>query len=45
MAPEPEIRQAAELARTILRQTLDKLRQQPEPEDRQISLFNDWDEG
>lgn len=45
LAPEPEIRQAAELARTILRQTLDKLRQQPAAEERQISLFNDWDEG
>jgi putative DNA methylase len=44
MAPEPEVRRAAELARTILRQTLDKLRQQPE-EQRQFSLFNDWDEG
>jgi putative DNA methylase len=45
MAPEPEIRNASELARTILRQTLDRLRQQPIELDRQLALFNDWDEG
>lgn len=44
MAPELEIREAADLARTILRQTLDKLRQQPVELDRQLKLFNDWDE-
>ncbi len=44
MAPEPGIRQAAELARSILRQTLEKLRQQPVELDRQLILFNDWDE-
>ena len=33
------------LARTILRQTLDKLRQQPTELERQLALFNDWDEG
>jgi putative DNA methylase len=44
MAPELQIRQAADLARTILRQTLDKLRQQPVELDRQLKLFNDWDE-
>jgi putative DNA methylase len=44
MAPETEIREAAELARTILRQTLDKLRQQPVDLDHQLMLFNDWDE-
>lgn len=44
MAPESEIREAATLARTILRQTLDKLRQQPAELDRQLKLFNDWDE-
>ena len=44
MAPEPQIRQASELARTILRQTLDKLRQQPAELDRQLKLFNDWGE-
>lgn len=43
-AIEQEIRQAAELARTILRQTLDRLRQQPTELDRQLKLFNDWDE-
>ena len=42
-AIEPEIRQAAELARTILRQTLEKLRQQPAELEKQLSLFNDWD--
>jgi putative DNA methylase len=45
MAPESDIREAAELARTILRQTLDRLRQQPVELDRQLKLFNDWDEG
>lgn len=44
MAPESEVRQAAELSRSILRQTLDKLRQQPVELDRQLKLFNDWDE-
>ena len=44
MAPEPQIREAAQLARTILRQTLDGLRQQPAELDRQLSMFNDWDE-
>jgi len=44
MAPEPQIRNAAHLARTILRQTLDGLRQQPAELDRQLSMFNDWDE-
>lgn len=44
MAPESEIREAAELARTILRQTLDRLRQQPVELDHQLKLFNDWDE-
>lgn len=45
MAPDLEIRQASDLSRTILRQTLDKLRQQPIELDRQLKLFNDWDEG
>jgi putative DNA methylase len=45
MAPEPHIRQASDLARTILRQTLGKLRQQPAELERQLKLFNDWDEG
>jgi hypothetical protein len=44
MASEPQIRNAAHLARTILRQTLDGLRQQPAELDRQLSMFNDWDE-
>src|SRR5262249_34039698 len=43
MSPESEIRTAAALARTILRQTLDNLRQQPTELERQLSLFNDWD--
>ncbi len=43
MAPESNIREAAGLARTILRQTLDKLRQQPVELDRQLKLFDDWD--
>lgn len=42
-AIEAEIREAAELARTILRQTLEKLRQQPAELEKQLALFNDWD--
>ena len=45
MSPDPELRGASALARTILRQTLDRLRQQPAELERQLSLFNDWDEG
>jgi len=45
MSPDPELRAASTLSRTILRQTLDKLRQQPIELERQLSLFNDWDEG
>ena len=44
MAPEPEIRQASGLARTILQRTLDKLRQQPVEFAQQLALFNDWEE-
>jgi putative DNA methylase len=44
MSLDPEIRSAAALARIILRQTLEKLRQQPKELERQLSLFNDWDE-
>ena len=44
MSPDPEVRAASTLARTILRQTLEKLRQQPAELERQLSLFNDWDE-
>jgi putative DNA methylase len=44
MSPDPELRAASTLARTILRQTLEKLRQQPAELERQLSLFNDWDE-
>jgi len=44
LAPEPEIRDAAQLARAILRQTLDGLRQRPAELDRQLRMFNDWDE-
>jgi putative DNA methylase len=43
MSADPEIRTASTLARTILRQTLDKLRQLPAELERQLSLFNDWD--
>jgi putative DNA methylase len=43
-AIEPEIRQAADLARTILRQTLEKLRQQPAVLEEQLKLFNDWEQ-
>jgi len=44
MSPDPELQAASTLARTILRQTLDKLRQQPIELERQLSLFNDWDD-
>jgi len=44
MSPEPDTRAAAALARTILRQTLERVRQQPSELERQLSLFNDWDE-
>ena len=44
MSPEPETRGAAALARTILRHTLERVRQQPSELERQLSLFNDWDE-
>jgi putative DNA methylase len=44
MSPDPEVRAASTLARTILRRTLDRLRQQPKELERQLSLFNDWDE-
>lgn len=44
MSSDAEIRAASTLARTILRQTLDKLRQQPMELERQLSFFNDWDE-
>ena len=43
MASDPETRSASTLARTILHQTLDKMRQQPAELERQLSLFNDWD--
>jgi len=45
MSADPEVRTASMLARTILRQTLDRLRQKPMELERQLSLFNDWDEG
>ena len=44
MAPEPDIREAAALAHTILQRTYEKLRQQPVELERQLKLFNDWDE-
>jgi putative DNA methylase len=44
MAPEQDIRNAAMLARSILRKSLEKLRSQPGGLDQQLSLFNDWDE-
>jgi putative DNA methylase len=44
-SPDHEIRAASTLARTILRQTLDKIRQRPAELERQLSLFNDWDGG
>jgi putative DNA methylase len=45
MSTDPELQGASTLARSILRQTLDKLRQEPTELERQLSLFNDWDEG
>jgi hypothetical protein len=43
MANESGIRSASELARTILHQTLEKMKQEPAELERQLSLFNDWD--
>jgi hypothetical protein len=44
MAISQEIRNAATLARTILRQSVDELREKPGALQEQLSLFNDWDE-
>jgi hypothetical protein len=44
MSPEQDLRNAAMLARTILRQSLERLRLQPGGLDQQLSLFNDWDD-
>jgi hypothetical protein len=43
-AMHSEVRVAAGLARAILRQSVEKLRQRPGALEEQLSLFNDWDE-
>jgi putative DNA methylase len=44
MAISDQVRHAATLARTILRASVEKLRQQPGALEEQLSLFNDWEE-
>lgn len=40
----PDVRNAAMLARTILRSSVARLRERPGALEQQLSLFNDWDE-
>jgi adenine-specific DNA methylase len=42
--PNPNVRNAAMLARTILRSSVERLRQSPGGLEAQLSLFNDWEE-
>jgi hypothetical protein len=44
IAPNPSVRNAAMLARTILRSSVERLRERPGALEEQLSLFNDWDE-
>lgn len=44
VTPHLDVRNAAMLARTILRSSLQKLRERPGALEEQLSLFNDWDE-
>jgi hypothetical protein len=43
-APNPNVRTAAMLARTILRTSVARLRERPGALEEQLSLFNDWEE-
>jgi hypothetical protein len=40
----PDVRNAAMLARTILRSSVARLRERPGALEEQLSLFNDWEE-
>ena len=44
VTPNPNVRNAAMLARTILRSSVERLRQSPGGLEAQLSLFNDWEE-
>jgi hypothetical protein len=44
VTPHLDVGNAAMLARTILRSSLQKLRERPGALEEQLSLFNDWDE-
>ena len=44
MTPDPSVRNAAMLARTILRNSVERMRERPGALEAQLSLFNDWDE-
>ena len=44
VTPNQNVRNAAMLARTILRSSVERLRQRPGALEEQLSLFNDWDE-
>ena len=43
-ATEPEVSTAASLAADILRRTKDRIRESPEVVDRQIRLFQEWED-
>jgi hypothetical protein len=43
-SPNPNVRNAAMLARTILRSSVERMRQSPGGLEAQLSLFNDWEE-
>lgn len=44
MTPDPSVRNAAMLARTILRSSVERMRERPGALEAQLTLFNDWDE-
>ncbi len=44
VTPDPTVRNAAMLAKTILRSSVAKLRERPGALEEQLSLFNDWDD-
>ena len=44
VTPNQNVRNAAMLARTILRSSVERLRQRPGALEEQLSLFNDWDD-
>jgi adenine-specific DNA methylase len=44
VTPDPTVRNAAMLAKTILRSSVARLRERPGALEEQLSLFNDWDD-